>query len=149
MWQNHAQSEIWMQMKTVLVSNIVVKKQDAKYIFEWRGTLKLLRLYLILYCSKTQIRREIRAMSQRKKDQKPLKCLKYDCSAPLLVDAHESHTTHTHTHHTTWKKRDGVIQSVAAHQFRQYCHKMFFLWLYCHSHMARESNALRQKVEAP
>lgn len=97
-----------MQMKTVLVSNIVVKKQDAKYIFEWRGTLKLLRLYLILYCSKTQIRKEIRAISKRKKDQKPLKCLKYDCSAPLLVDAHESHTTHTHTHTTQHERREMV-----------------------------------------
>lgn len=73
--------------------------------------------------------------------------------------------THTHTvltHLNTklkdmkaWKSclftpssslREGVIQSVTAHQFRQYCHKMLFLvQLYCHSHMAPEPTALRQK----
>lgn len=63
---------------------------------------------------------------------------------------HISHIQRTHTHRIAWGKRDGVIQRMAAHQVRRYCHKMFLsLKLYCHGHMAPVSTAPRQKVEAP
>lgn len=47
-------------------------------------------------------------------------------------------------------QKEGVIQSVTAHQFRQYCHKMLLLVkIYCHSHMALEPAALRQNKVCP
>ncbi len=67
--------------------------------------------------------------------------------------AHKNHIhythTNTHTHKTTWEKREGGIQCLTANQFRLYCHKVFFLLkLYCQSHMSPESTALRRNEEA-
>lgn len=101
------------------------KKQNT--FLEWRGILKLMRLYWILYCSKTQIKERLMKFQSVRKPPK----LSHSNGSGYI------HTRVTYSTHTTRKRGDVGTQSVTAYQFRQYCHKMFsLLEPHCPNHMA-------------